>query len=41
MNRQFIIYKKFDATHQKIDQKVNIFKIYLKEIERELLSFDK
>ena len=40
INCQFIVYEKFDATHQKIDQKVNVFKIYLKKIERKLFSFD-
>ena len=40
INRRFIAYKKFDATDQKIDQKVSVFKIYLKEIERELSFFD-
>ena len=37
---RFIIYEKFDAIYQKIDQKVDSFKIYLKEISRELSSFD-
>ena len=41
INRQFIVYEKFDTTHQKIGQKVNVFKIYLKEIEKELSFFDK
>ena len=41
INRQFIVYENFDAIHQKIDQKVNVFKIYLKEIKRELFFFDK
>ena len=40
INRRLIVYEKFDAIHQKIDQKVSVFKIYLKEIERELSSFD-
>ena len=40
INRQFIVYKKFNAIHQKIYQKVNVFKIYLKEIKRKLLFFD-
>ena len=40
INRQLIVYEKFDATHQKIDQKVSVFKIYLKEIKKELSSFD-
>ena len=40
VNRRLIVYEKFDATHQKIDQKVSVFKIYLKEIERELSFFD-
>ena len=40
VNRRFIVYEKFDAVHQKIDQKVSVFKIYLKEIKRELSSFD-
>ena len=25
INRRLIVYKKFDATHQKIDQKVSVF----------------
>ena len=33
INRRFIVYKKLYAIYQKIDQKVNIFKIYLKEIK--------
>ena len=41
INRRFIIYEKFDAIHQKIDQKVSVFKIYLKEIKKELFFFDK
>ena len=40
INRRFIVYKKFDAIHQKIEQKVSVFKIYLKEIEKDLSSFD-
>ena len=40
MNRRLIIYEKFDATHQKINQKISVFKIYLKEIKKKLLSFD-
>ena len=40
VNRRLIVYEKFDAIHQKTDQKVNVFKIYLKEIERKLSSFD-
>ena len=40
INRRLIVYEKFNATHQKINQKVNVFKIYLKEIEKELSSFD-
>ena len=40
VNRRLIVYKKFDATHQKTDQKVSVFKIYLKEIKKELSSFD-
>ena len=40
MNRRLIVYEKFNAIHQKTDQKVSVFKIYLKEIERELFSFD-
>ena len=40
VNRRFIAYEKFDATHQKINQKVSVFKIYLKEIKRELSLFD-
>ena len=41
INRRLIAYEKFDAIHQKIDQQVNVFKIYLKEIKRELFVFDK
>ena len=40
INRRLIIYKKFDATHQKTDQKVSVFKIYLKEIKKKLPFFD-
>ena len=40
VNRRLIVYEKFDAIHQKIDQKVSVFKIYLKEIKRELSFFD-
>ena len=40
INHRLIVYEKFDAIHQKIDQKINVFKIYLKEIKRELSSFD-
>ena len=40
INRRLIVYEKFNATHQKIDQKVSVFKTYLKEIERELPLFD-
>ena len=40
INRRFIAYEKFDATHQKIDQKISVFKAYLKEIKRELSFFD-
>ena len=40
INRRFIIYEKFDAIHQKINQKINVFKIYLKEIKRKLFFFD-
>ena len=40
VNRRFIAYKKFDATYQKIDQKVNVFKIYLKKKKRELSFFN-
>ena len=41
VNRRLIVYEKFDAVHQKINQKVSIFKIYLKEIKKKLFSFDK
>ena len=41
INRQFIIYEKFNTIYQKIDQKVNIFKIYLKKIKRKLFFFYK
>ena len=40
INRRFIVYEKFDATHQKIDQKINVFKTYLKEIKKKLPPFD-
>ena len=40
INRRLIVYEKFNATHQKIDQKVNVFKTYLKKIKKELSSFD-
>ena len=40
VNRRLIVYEKFDAIHQKIDQKVSVFKIYLKEIKRKLSLFD-
>ena len=40
INRRFIAYKKFNAIYQKINQKVNVFKIYLKEIKRKLFFFD-
>ena len=40
INRQFIVYEKFNTIYQKIDQKVSVIKIYLKEIEKELSSFD-
>ena len=39
-NRRLIVYKKFNTIHQKIDQKVNVFKIYLKEIKRKLFFFN-
>ena len=41
INRQFIVYEKFDAIHQKIDYKVSVFRVYLKEIKRKLFLFDK
>ena len=31
VNRRFIVYEKFNAVYQKIDQKVNVFKTYLKK----------
>ena len=40
INRRSIVYKKFDAIYQKINQNINIFKIYLKEIKKELLFFN-
>ena len=40
INRRFIIYEKFDAIHQKIDQKISVFKIYLKKIKKKLSFFD-
>ena len=41
INRRLIVYEKFDAIYQKTNQKVNIFKIYLKKIKKELFSFNK
>ena len=35
INHQFIVYENFNAIHQKIDQKVNVFKTYLNKIEKE------
>ena len=35
INRRLIVYEKFDTIYQKIDQKVIVFKIYLKEIKKE------
>ena len=40
VNRRLIAYKKFNAAHQKIDQKVSVFKAYLEKIEKELPLFD-
>ena len=40
INRRLIVYKKFNVTHQKIDQKVSVLKIYLKEIKKELSLFN-
>ena len=40
VNRRLIVYEKFDTIHQKIDQKVSVFKTYLKKIEKELSLFD-
>ena len=40
INRRLIVYEKFDAIHQKIDQKINVFKTYLKEIKKKLPLFD-
>ena len=40
INCRFIVYKKFNAIYQKIDQKINVFRIYLKEIKKELFFFD-
>ena len=40
INCRFIAYEKFDAIHQKIDQKINVFKIYLKKIKKKLFFFD-
>ena len=40
MNRRLIVYEKFNAIHQKTDQKVSVFRIYLKKIEKKLFSFD-
>ena len=41
INCRLIVYEKYNAIHKKTDQKVSVFKIYLKEIKRELSSFDK
>ena len=41
LSNKFIAYEKFNAIHQKIDQKVSVFKIYLKEIKKKLSLFDK
>ena len=40
INRWLIVYKNFNAAHQKIDQKVSVFKIHLKEIKKKLSFFD-
>ena len=40
INRWLIVYEKFNAIYQKIDQKVNVFKIYLEKMKRELSYFD-
>ena len=40
INRRFIIYEKFDAIYQKINQKVNVFKISLKKIKRKWPFFN-
>ena len=40
INRRFIVYEKFNAVHQKINQKISVFKIYLKKIKRKLSFFD-
>ena len=40
INRRLIVYEKFNAIHQKIDQKVNVFKISWKEIKKKLPFFD-
>ena len=40
INCRFIVYEKFNAIYQKIDQKVSVFKIYLKERKKELFLFD-
>ena len=40
INHRFIVYEKFNVLHQKIDQKINVFKTYLKEIKRKLSFFD-
>ena len=41
INYLLIVYKKFNAIHQKIDQKVSVFRIYLEKIKKELSFFDK
>ena len=40
IKRRLIVYKKSDTIYQKIDQKVSVFKIDLKEIKKELSFFD-
>ena len=40
INRRLIAYEKFNTTHQKIDQKVSVFKAYLKKIKKKLSLFD-
>ena len=40
VNRRLIVYKKFNAAHQKTNYKISVFKIYLEKIEKKLFSFD-
>ena len=39
VNRKFLVYEKFENTKQLFNQKVFVFKIYLKKIESHLFEF--